>query len=65
MRSTRRLLVVALKQGYCITVIGGVNIRGHVYQAYLARSGIQASMSRKGNCWDNSAMESWIANIKR
>lgn len=43
----------------------GSQYTSHAYQASLARSGIQVSMSRKGNCWDNAAMESWIANIKR
>ncbi|WP_248764481.1 IS3 family transposase, partial [Pseudomonas sp. MWU12-2319] len=27
------------------------------YRALLERNGMQQSMSRKGNCWDNSVME--------
>jgi transposase InsO family protein len=34
------------------------------YQAYLKKSGIQPSMSRKGNCWDNSVMESFFGTLK-
>ena len=34
------------------------------YQAYLEQSGIQSSMSRKGNCWDNAAMESFFGTVK-
>jgi transposase InsO family protein len=34
------------------------------YQALLAKHGIGASMSRKGNCWDNAAMESFFATLK-
>jgi transposase InsO family protein len=34
------------------------------YQALLARAQMRASMSRKGNCWDNAAMESFFATLK-
>lgn len=34
------------------------------YQALLARSGIVASMSRKGNCWDNAPTESFFSSLK-
>jgi transposase InsO family protein len=34
------------------------------YQALLDRSGIRASMSRPGNCWDNALMESVFGRIK-
>ena len=34
------------------------------YQAYLDQSEIIASMSRKGNCWDNSVMESFFGTWK-
>ena len=36
----------------------------HAYQAYLQRYGIQPSMSRKGNCWDNAVMESFFCILK-
>jgi putative transposase len=30
----------------------------------LARYGLQGSMSRRGNCWDNSVMERFFLNLK-
>jgi len=35
------------------------------HQALLARYGLQASMSRKGNCWDNAVMGRFFLNLKR
>lgn len=34
------------------------------YQAVLTRHGIQCSMSRKGNCWDNAVMERFFLSLK-
>jgi transposase InsO family protein len=34
------------------------------YRAALARGGVIASMSRKGDCWDNAVAESFFATIK-
>ena len=34
------------------------------YRALQASYGIQTSMSRKGNCWDNAPMESFFGSIK-
>ena len=34
------------------------------YRALQARYGMQTSMSRKGNCWDNAPMESFFGTIK-
>jgi transposase InsO family protein len=34
------------------------------YQVLLAQAQMQSSMSRKGNCWDNAAMESFFATLK-
>lgn len=35
------------------------------YQSLLSREGIVCSMSRRGNCWDNAAMESFFASLKK
>ena len=35
------------------------------YQAELNRHGIRASMSRKGNCWDNAVAESFYATLEK
>jgi transposase InsO family protein len=34
------------------------------YQDLLAEHGIACSMSRRGNCLDNAAMESWFSTLK-
>lgn len=34
------------------------------YRALLARNDMQQSMSRKGNCWDNSVMERFFLSLK-
>jgi putative transposase len=34
------------------------------YQKLLAAHGITCSMSRRGNCIDNAAMESWFSTLK-
>jgi len=38
----------------------GNQYTAQAYRAHLERSSIQPSMSRKGNCWDNAAMESFF-----
>ena len=35
------------------------------YQATLARHGMVASMSRKGDCWDNAVAESLFATLEK
>jgi len=42
----------------------GSQYTSQAYQACLEQSGIQASMSRKGNCWDNAVMESFFGTVK-
>ena len=34
------------------------------YQTNLEQAGIQMSMSRRGNCWDNSVMERFFGSLK-
>ena len=34
------------------------------YRAALASAGIECSMSRKGDCWDNAVAESFFATLK-
>src|SRR5581483_8130463 len=34
------------------------------YQALLKRHGVEVSMSRKGNCYDNAMMESFFGTLK-
>jgi putative transposase len=42
----------------------GSQYAGHAYQEQLDRHGVKASMSRKGNCWDNAVVESFFATLK-
>lgn len=42
----------------------GCQYASEVYRAALARSGLEASMSRPGNCFDNAAMESFWSTLK-
>ena len=37
----------------------------HAFQLALRRNGINCSMSRKGNCWDNAVAESFFATLKK
>lgn len=43
----------------------GSQYASHDYQDYLKLNGIECSMSRKANCWDNSCVESFFATIKK
>jgi transposase InsO family protein len=42
----------------------GIQYRSNEYQQNLLSYGCQQSMSRKGNCWDNAAMESFFSRLK-
>ena len=42
----------------------GSQYTSRAYQSCLEQSGIVVSMSRKGNCWDNSVMESFFGTLK-
>ncbi len=43
----------------------GSQYAGHAYQALLKQHGMICSMSRKGNCWDNSPVERFFSSLKR
>ena len=42
----------------------GSQYTSRAYRLVLEQSGIMVSMSRKGNCWDNAAMESFFGSLK-
>lgn len=42
----------------------GSQYTGEQFQALLAELGITCSMSRRGDVWDNSAMESFFSSLK-
>jgi transposase InsO family protein len=43
----------------------GVQYASDAYQSLLAAHGLEPSMSRKGNCWDNAVVESFFSTLKR
>ena len=43
----------------------GSQYASHSYQALLRQHGMIASMSRKGNCWDNAPVERFFSSLKR
>ena len=43
----------------------GSQYASHDYQKLLRRYGLVASMSRKGNCWDNAPVERFFSSLKR
>lgn len=42
----------------------GAQYASGAYQQLLAAHGLQCSMSRSGNCWDNAVVESFFATLK-
>lgn len=42
----------------------GAHYTGASYQRLLAAHGLRASMSRRGDCWDNAVVESFFATLK-
>lgn len=42
----------------------GSQYASEAHRALLTRYGLQGSMSRKGNCWDNAVMERFFLNLK-
>jgi len=50
----------SLTLGYCI-----IQNTGKMYRELLAANGMLASMSGKGDCWDNAPTESFFSSLKR
>lgn len=42
----------------------GSQCASELHRGLLEQYGLQASMSRKGNCWDNSVMERFFLSLK-
>ena len=42
----------------------GIEYAAHSFQSFLSENGLQPSMSRRGNCYDNAHMESFFASFK-
>ena len=72
-RHTSQLVIDAMEmallqcedaQGTYVHSDQGVQYASSDYQKLLAEHGLICSMSRKGNCWDNAAMESFYHSLK-
>jgi len=73
-RITKELVITALQQarmrrsnpkGVLLHSDQGSQYCSHDYQRLLTEHGYICSMSRKGNCWDNSPMESFWGKLKQ
>jgi len=53
-----------IKEGLLVHSDQGAQYRTGSYSAILKQHGIECSMSRKGNCHDNAAMESFFHTLK-
>jgi transposase InsO family protein len=42
----------------------GIQYACEAYQAALRAHGLEGSMSRRGDCWDNAVVESFFASLK-
>ena len=51
-------------QGVLLHSDQGAQYASTSYQQLLSNLGVICSMSRKGNCWDNAAMESFFHSLK-
>lgn len=68
------LLIKAMAMALGRQVVNGAELLGHSdrgsqyasesYREYLKKHNIRASMSRKGNCWDNAFAESFFHTLK-
>lgn len=60
-------MAIALRQpkpGLIVHTDRGSQYASQAHRDLLARHGAIASMSRKGNCWDNAVMERFFLNLK-
>ena len=60
-------MALALRQprpGLIVHTDRGSQYASQTHRDLLARHGAIASMSRKGNCWDNAVMERFFLNLK-
>lgn len=73
-RMTKSIVIRALmmavnlrqpKAGLVLHSDRGSQYASHDYQKLLKRFDITASMSRKGNCWDNAPTERFFSSLKR
>jgi transposase InsO family protein len=54
-----------VKRGTIVHTDRGSQYGSNAYLEIIERHGLRASMSRKGNCWDNAWSESFFATLKK
>ncbi len=59
-----QLEVIQLDPNPLINSDQGAHYTSHVFQRCLKTLGIEQSMSRRGNCWDNAPIESFFGHMK-
>jgi putative transposase len=52
-------------EGGAASLRSGQSVQSEQFQKLLDAHGITCSMSRQGDVWDNSAMESFFASLKK
>ena len=66
---TDALLMAIWRRGPSTTLLHhsdqGSQYTAESFQRLLSDHGVTCSMSRKGDCWDNAAMESFFASLKK
>jgi putative transposase len=63
--ATKRRLSGPVKEKLLFHSDRGSQYASTSYREQLERQGIVCSMSRKGNCWDNTPLESFFATLKK
>jgi putative transposase len=65
---TVKALEMAISQRGCVPTLfhsdQGCQYSSQAFRSALKRHGIQQSMSRRGNCWDNAPVERFFASLK-
>lgn len=62
--SMNQLEKITLEPNALINSDQGAHYTSHAFQRCVKELGIEQSMSRRGNCWDNAPMESFFGHMK-
>lgn len=62
--SMNQLDLIALDPNALINSDQGTHYTSHAFQRCVKELGIEQSMSRRGNCWDNAPIESFFGHMK-
>jgi len=62
--SMKQLERITLDPNALINSDQGVHYTSHAFQRCVKELGIEQSMSRRGNCWDNAPIESFFGHMK-